>query len=80
MVRPTDEHPSTTDRGRAIISALEEAGYEWQEDFIVTVMDHDIASVNYGRGVGYEIIKHSPPEEIARVSSTEILDGPQGDV
>lgn len=79
MVRPTDETPSTTDRGRAIISALEGEGYEWERDFVVTVLEHDIASVNYGRGVGYEVIEHVPPEEVAIVSSTEILDGSEGD-
>ena len=30
----------------------------------------DIESVNYGRGVGYEVIEHSPPEKIKKISGT----------
>ena len=32
----------------------------------------DIESVNYGRGVGYEIIEHVPPDDIGKISATEI--------
>jgi len=32
----------------------------------------DIESVNYGRGVGYEIIEHIPPEDISEISATKI--------
>ena len=32
----------------------------------------DIESVNYGRGVGYDIIEHVPPSDIEVVSATEI--------
>lgn len=32
----------------------------------------DIESVNYGRGVGYEIIYHEPPSDIAAHSGTSI--------
>ncbi len=32
----------------------------------------DIESVNYGRGVGYEIIEHVPPENIGEISATKI--------
>ena len=32
----------------------------------------DIESVNYGRGVGYNIIEHIPPENIGKISATEI--------
>ena len=32
----------------------------------------DIESVNYGRGVGYEIIEHIPPEDIGEISATKI--------
>jgi len=34
----------------------------------------DIASVNYGRGVGYEVIEHFPPEDIEEISGTKIRD------
>tara|TARA_X000001036_G_scaffold422599_1_gene445686 strand:- start:1672 stop:2013 length:342 start_codon:yes stop_codon:yes gene_type:complete len=32
----------------------------------------DIESINYGRGVGYDIIEHVPPENIGEISATEI--------
>jgi len=32
----------------------------------------DIESINIGRGVGYDIIEHVPPEEIRDVSATKI--------
>lgn len=32
----------------------------------------DISSVNFGRGVGYDIIEHIPPTEIAEISATKI--------
>jgi nicotinamide mononucleotide adenylyltransferase len=32
----------------------------------------DIESVNYGRGVGYDIIEHVPPTNIEKISATEI--------
>tara|TARA_B100001250_G_scaffold407097_1_gene427302 strand:+ start:2569 stop:2907 length:339 start_codon:yes stop_codon:yes gene_type:complete len=32
----------------------------------------DIESVNYGRGVGYGIIEHAPPNNIGEISATEI--------
>tara|TARA_Y100001935_G_scaffold255475_1_gene268793 strand:+ start:2645 stop:2986 length:342 start_codon:yes stop_codon:yes gene_type:complete len=32
----------------------------------------DIESVNYGRGVGYDIIEHVPPDNIEKISATDI--------
>ena len=32
----------------------------------------DIESVNYGRGVGYDIIEHVPPSDIGQISATKI--------
>jgi len=32
----------------------------------------DIESVNYGRGVGYDIIEHVPPSDIGEISATKI--------
>ena len=32
----------------------------------------DIESINYGRGVGYDIIEHVPPKEIFDISATKI--------
>ena len=35
----------------------------------------DIESVNYGRGVGYDIIYHEPPTDVAAISGTAIRTG-----
>jgi nicotinamide mononucleotide adenylyltransferase len=32
----------------------------------------DIESVNFGRGVGYDIIEHVPPQEVSEISATKI--------
>lgn len=35
----------------------------------------DIESVNYGRGVGYDVIYHEPPTDIELISGTKIRKG-----
>ena len=43
----------------------------------------DIDSINYGRGVGYDVIYHEPPTEIATISGTAIRTGhmtPDGEI
>lgn len=32
----------------------------------------DICSVEFGRGVGYDIVEHIPPQEVAEISATKI--------
>lgn len=32
----------------------------------------DIESINFGRGVGYDVIEHVPPADIAEISATKI--------
>ncbi len=32
----------------------------------------DVESINYGRGVGYDVIEHVPPSKIGAISATEI--------
>ena len=32
----------------------------------------DIESVNFGRGVGYDVIEHVPPQEVSEISATKI--------
>ena len=39
---------------------------------VITSIIPDIESVNYGRGVGYEVIEHIPPKEIGEISATSI--------
>ena len=35
----------------------------------------DICSVEFGRGVGYDVIERIPPKEIAEISATKIREG-----
>ena len=44
-------------------------------DKILLSIIPDIESVNYGRGVGYEVIYHEPSTEIAEISGTAIRNG-----
>jgi len=39
---------------------------------VVTSIIPDVESINYGRGVGYDIIEHVPPREIGEISATSI--------
>tara|TARA_B100001250_G_C19816742_1_gene798822 strand:+ start:2469 stop:2798 length:330 start_codon:yes stop_codon:yes gene_type:complete len=39
---------------------------------IKVIIIPDIESVNYGRGVGYDIIEHVPPTDIGEISATKI--------
>lgn len=44
-------------------------------DRILVSIIPDIESVNYGRGVGYEVVYHQPPQEVAQISGTKIRQG-----
>ena len=37
---------------------------------VITTIIPDIESINYGRGVGYEVIEHFPPDEIKQISTS----------
>ena len=47
----------------------------WQlvgEERVKVLIIPDIDSVNFGRGVGYDIIEHEPPTEVKEISATKI--------
>ena len=50
----------------------EEYSDEVESGLIKIIPIPDIESVNYGRGVGYEINEFIPPEDIGNISATEI--------
>ena len=56
----------------------EKCGQHWlYKDYIIdgrvkVIRIPDICSVNFGRGVGYDIVEHIPPSNIAEISSTKI--------
>ena len=43
-----------------------------QEGKITIIIIPDIESINIGRGVGYDVIEHCPPDEIKEISATAI--------
>jgi len=45
---------------------------EITEGKIQVIIIPDIESVNYGRGVGYDIIEHIPPQDVKEISATKI--------
>ena len=45
---------------------------EITEGKIKVVTIPDIESVNYGRGVGYDVIEHVPPTDVKEISATKI--------
>ncbi len=44
-------------------------------DKILLSIVPDIESVNYGRGVGYDVIHHNPPADVELISGTKIRKG-----
>ena len=44
-------------------------------DKILLYIIPDIESINYGRGVGYDVIYHEPPADVAVISGTAIRTG-----
>ena len=67
-IEPDEKNPFTTEQ---TIDMIEK--YHTAHNHDVEVMKiPDIESVNYGRGVGYEINEFSPPENIGWISATGI--------
>ena len=67
-IEPDEKNPFTTEQTVSMIKKYHNA----KGDDVRVIIIPDIESVNYGRGVGYEIIEHIPPEQIKRISATEI--------
>lgn len=43
-----------------------------QEGRLKVIIIPDIESINIGRGVGYDVIEHIPPQEVHDISATKI--------
>lgn len=70
-VKPDKKNPWTAEQ-------IEEMIYEGElkelivEGKVIVSIIPDIESINYGRGVGYDIIEHIPPTKIGEISATSI--------
>ena len=72
-VRETPVDGSNPFSTEQVISNLEEEYQKEVDSGLVKVISiPDIESVNYGRGVGYEINEFVPPKNISEISATEI--------
>jgi phosphopantetheine adenylyltransferase len=60
---------------KVMMDLMEEPFFQQNIDRILISIIPDIESVNYGRGVGYDVIYHEPPTEIAEISGTKIRKG-----
>ena len=65
-IPPDEKNPFTTQQ---TIEMLQTA---YADDDVVVIGIPDIESVNYGRGVGYDIVEHVPPADIGFISATDI--------
>jgi hypothetical protein len=60
---------------RVMMDLMEEPFFQENIDRILVSIIPDIESVNYGRGVGYDVIYHEPPTDIEKISGTKIRKG-----
>ena len=69
-VEPSEKQPWTAQE--VLVNVSKELDDLIQEGRIEIIIIPDIESINYGRGVGYEVIEHIPPEDIKEISATKI--------
>ena len=65
-----DKNPLTTQN--VILKIETELQNEVLTGSVKIISIPPIESVNYGRDVGYEVIEHEPPEDIKKISATNI--------
>jgi predicted nucleotidyltransferase len=67
-IEPDEKNPFTTEQTVDMIEKYHAA----KGDDVKVMIIPDIESVNYGRGVGYEINEFTPTAELAFISATKI--------
>ena len=70
-VKPDEKNPWTAKEIEQMILEGELKDLILDGRIIVSIIP-DIESINYGRGVGYDVIEHVPPKEIGDISATSI--------
>jgi adenylylsulfate kinase len=66
-IQPDEKNPFTAEQVKENISL-----YYIFEPRVKVIIIPDICSVEFGRGVGYDVIEHVPPLEIGNISATKI--------
>ena len=69
-VEPDEKNPFTAHQ--IMLNIYEELKTEIETGKLNVMIIPDICSVEFGRGVGYDIIEHIPPADIAEISATKI--------
>lgn len=67
-IEPDEKNPFTTEQTVFLL----EKYYKAKNQDVEVMVIPDIESVNYGRGVGYEINEFTPPENLKWISATKI--------
>ena len=70
-VKPDKKNPWTAEQIEEMIHEGELKELIVEGKVIVSIIP-DIESINYGRGVGYDVIEHIPPAKIGEISATSI--------
>ena len=65
-----DKNPFTAEQVKENIESNYASFFE--QGLIKVMVIPDICSVEFGRGVGYDVIEHIPPTEIGDISATKI--------
>jgi hypothetical protein len=72
-IRDVQKDENNPKSAKEVLSELQnEPFFTKNWDKIMLSIIPDIESVNYGRGVGYDVIYHEPPKEIEVISGTAI--------
>ena len=69
-IEPDEKNPFSADEVKNTIT--NHYSQECIEGKVKVMVIPDICSVEFGRGVGYDIIEHIPPTEIGEISATKI--------
>ena len=67
-IEPDEKNPFTTEQTVSMI----EKYHKSKVDDVKVIIIKDIESVNFGRGVGYEVNEFTPPKEIGGISATGV--------
>jgi nicotinamide mononucleotide adenylyltransferase len=69
-VEADEKNPFTPQQ--IVMNIFDEMQAEIETGKLKVITIPDICSVEFGRGVGYDIIEHIPPTEVADISATKI--------
>lgn len=69
-IKPDEKNPFSAEEVKDNIMNF--YSQEYIEGKVRVIIIPDICSIEFGRGVGYDIIEHIPPVEIGEISATKI--------